>query len=217
MNETDLLAKKIWNYMLLHQELVPSDAIFLLGSNDIRLADYTAELFFKSLAPIIICSGGIAHQNDVNNPGWGRAEAEVYKERLIDLGVPEKIILIETEAQSTGDNVVNIRKLLGRENLNINSAIIIQKPFMERRAYATFKKQWSELNIIVSSPDISYEDFMNSGEISKDVFINVMVGDLQRIKLYPEKGFQIEQEIPEDVWESGQKLISLGFNKYLPE
>ncbi len=42
-----------------------------------------------------------------------------------------------------------------------------------------------------------------------------MVGDLERIKEYPKLGFQIEQEIPDKVWEAGQELIKLGYNKFL--
>jgi hypothetical protein len=42
-----------------------------------------------------------------------------------------------------------------------------------------------------------------------------MVGDLQRIRLYPEKGFQIYQEIPENVMKAYEQLISMGFNKHL--
>jgi hypothetical protein len=43
----------------------------------------------------------------------------------------------------------------------------------------------------------------------------VMVGDLQRIKEYPKLGFQIEQEIPKDVWEAWEELVKLGYIKYL--
>ncbi len=42
-----------------------------------------------------------------------------------------------------------------------------------------------------------------------------MVGDLQRIKIYPQKGFQILQEIPQDVWQAGGELIKLGYDEHL--
>ncbi len=42
-----------------------------------------------------------------------------------------------------------------------------------------------------------------------------MVGDLQRIKVYPEKEFQIYQEIPEDVWAAYEVLIRVGYDKHL--
>ena len=42
-----------------------------------------------------------------------------------------------------------------------------------------------------------------------------MVGDLQRIKIYPKKGFQIFQEIPDDVWQAYKQLVNLGYDKHL--
>lgn len=45
--------------------------------------------------------------------------------------------------------------------------------------------------------------------------INIMVGDLQRIRVYPAKGFQIPQDIPEDVWEAYNRLVALGYDKQL--
>jgi hypothetical protein len=40
-------------------------------------------------------------------------------------------------------------------------------------------------------------------------------GDLQRIKLYPERGFQIAQDIPEDVWSAYEQLVHAGYDKFL--
>jgi hypothetical protein len=42
-----------------------------------------------------------------------------------------------------------------------------------------------------------------------------MVGDLQRVKIYPEKGFQIAQEIPEDVWRAFEELVAAGYTRHL--
>jgi hypothetical protein len=45
--------------------------------------------------------------------------------------------------------------------------------------------------------------------------ISIMVGDLQRVKLYPLRGFQIPQEIPGDVWEAYEALVAAGYNRHL--
>ena len=42
-----------------------------------------------------------------------------------------------------------------------------------------------------------------------------MVGDTQRINVYPHKGYQIEQEIPEDVWNAYQELAKRGYTRHL--
>ena len=85
---------------------------------------------------------------------------------------------------------------------------------MERRSYATFKKQWPDKDLIVTSPQISFEDYPTE-EIPIEKVINIMVGDLQRIRIYPDKGFQIPQEIPDDVWAAYERLVARGFDKHL--
>lgn len=42
-----------------------------------------------------------------------------------------------------------------------------------------------------------------------------MVGDLQRIDVYGKNGFQIAQEIPDNVWKAYNKLIDLGYTEQL--
>lgn len=88
---------------------------------------------------------------------------------------------------------------------------------MERRTYATFKKQWPDTttDFTVTSPDISYEQYMAESAIDKYIVISVMVGYLQRIREYPKRGFQIEQEIPTDVWQAYERLVKAGYEKHL--
>jgi hypothetical protein len=85
---------------------------------------------------------------------------------------------------------------------------------MERRSYATFKKHWPDKKLIVTSPQISFAQYPTE-EIPMEKVINIMVGDLERIKFYPEKGFQIFQEIPVDVWDAYLQLRVQGFDKHL--
>ena len=99
--------------------------------------------------------------------------------------------------------------------------ILVQKPYMERRCFATFMKQWPEQNekvpkIFVSSPKFSFSEYLDENlGLSKDVVLNVMVGDFQRILEYPKKGFQIEQPVDETSKEAYEKLLKLGYNKHL--
>ena len=128
--------------------------------------------------------------------------------------MPSEDILIENESTNTGENVTFTRKLLSDLNLEVKKVIAVQKPYMERRTYATIKKQWPEIELIVTSPQLSFEAYPTA-EISLNEVINIMVGDLQRIKLYPEKGFQIYQEIPREVWAANEQLMQLGYDTHL--
>ena len=67
---------------------------------------------------------------------------------------------------------------------------------------------------MITSPQISFDNYPTD-DIPLEKVINIMTGDLQRIKLYPAKGFQVYQEIPPEVWDAYEKLIDAGFNEHL--
>lgn len=209
MNSTkiDLLAKVIWDYHHVNHKLKKVDCIFVLGSRDVRVAKYAAELFLQGYAPFIIFSGGLGK---ITKDVFQKPEAEIFADIAIQLGVPRDKIIIENKSTNTGENVSFTKNILNERGLDFNTFILVQKPYMERRTYATFKKLWPEKEFIVTSPKISYEDYPNS-DISKEDFISVMVGDLQRIRIYPEKGFQVYQEIPNDVWKAYKELVELDY------
>lgn len=205
------LARLIWDYHHLHHRLQPADLILALGSNDTRVADRAAELYLAGWAGTLIFSGGAGA---LTRDRFDRPEAEIFADIARDRGVPARTILIEPHSTNTGENIVFSRRLLAERGIEPNRIILVQKPYMERRAYATFKKIWPEPELIVTSPEISFENYPTA-DLPFDLVVNIMVGDLQRIRLYPGLGFQIEQEIPDDVWEAGQKLIALGYNRHL--
>ena len=209
--QIDGLAKTIWDYHRLNHQLKKADCIFVLGSHDTRVAEYAADLFLQGLAPYIIFSGD---RGSLTARIFERPEAEIFADIAIAKGVPKDKIIIENKATNTGENVQFTRDILKKKSLDFNSFILVQKPYMERRTYATFKKIWPEKEFIVTSPQIDFIDYPNN-EISKEKVINVMVGDLQRIKVYPERGFQIFQEIPSDVWAAYEKLVEYGFTDHL--
>lgn len=147
--------------------------------------------------------------------GWNKSEAEVLADTAKSLGVPREAIILETKSTNTGENISFTRKILEEKGLNFNFFILVQKPYMERRTYATFKKIWPEKDFVVTSQELSYEQYTTNGKIPKEDIINIMVGDLQRIKEYSKLGFQVYQDIPENVWQAFEKLVSLGYTSHL--
>ena len=210
-SQTITLAKKLWDYHHVNHTLEKADCILVLGSHDLRVADYAAELYLQGLAPILIFSGGLGR---LTLDLWKVSEAEQFAAIAQQKGVPKEAILIESKSTNTGQNILFTQQLLKENNLDPQSFIVVQKPYMERRSFATFKKHWPQKRIMVTSPHISFEEYPY-GEISMDQVINLMVGDLQRIRLYAEKGFQIYQEIPADVWHAYEELVELGYDEHL--
>jgi uncharacterized SAM-binding protein YcdF (DUF218 family) len=205
------LAQQLWDYHHVDHTIEKSDCILALGSHDLRVADRAAELYMQGWAPLLILSGGLGN---FTKGMWKESEADLFAKIAIDKGVPASAILVENKSSNTGENILFTQQLLKEKNMDPASFIVVQKPYMERRSYATFKKHWPDKKLIVTSPQIAFEDYAND-EIPIERVINIMVGDLQRIKLYPEKGFQVYQHIPDEVWNAFEELVKAGFDKHL--
>jgi uncharacterized SAM-binding protein YcdF (DUF218 family) len=208
------LAKIIWDYHHMNHELVQSDCILVLGSHDTRVAERGAKLFLAGWAPWIVFSGGLGR---LTEGMWDQPEADKFAEIAVSMGVPRDKIVIENRSTNTGENIIFTKQRLEETGIEAGRFIVVQKPYMERRAYATFKKVWPEKEAIVTSPQMTFEEYSSENHegITKEQIIHIMVGDLQRIKLYPEKGFQIPQEIPDDVWNAYEQLVQLGYTSHL--
>lgn len=204
-------ARKLWDYHHLYHVPAPADCILVLGSLDLRVANRGAELYLQGLAPILIFSGGLGK---VTKGMWKESEADQMSRIALDMGVPAEAIFIENKSTNTGENILFTQQLLEANGLHPQTFLLVQKPYMERRSYATFKLHWPDKDLIVTSPQISFEDYPTP-EMPMERVIDMMVGDLQRIRIYPEMGFQIPQEIPGDVWEAYEKLVSWGFTGHL--
>ncbi|MGV3589553.1 MAG: YdcF family protein [Adhaeribacter sp.] len=212
-SETLRLSQLIWDYHHVNHNLAPADCILVLGSHDTRVAERGAELFLQGYAPLLIFSGGLGRLTDGL---WTEPEADKFAQIARDLGVPADKILVENRSTNTGENIALTYALLQKNDISVKRMILVQKPYMERRAYATFMKQWpgEPVEIMVTSPQISFADYPNH-EISQEEVINIMLGDLQRIHIYPPKGFQIHQDIPDAVWHAFEQLTQKGFTSHL--
>lgn len=209
------LAKRLWDYHHMNQAPERSDVVFVLCSHDVAVAERGAELYLEGWAPLLVFSGGLG---GITKNLWSEPEAELFAEIARRMGVPLERIVVESRSTNTGENVQFTRKLLAERGLEPQSLILVQKPYMERRTYATFRNYWPEPRVVVTSPQVSFEEYLQSysnRSLTEDDVVGIMVGDLQRVRVYPEKGFQIPQEIPADVWAAYEELVRAGYDKYL--
>jgi len=209
------LAETIWNYHLMRHQIAKADAILVLCSHDERVAERGAQLFLEGWAPLIIFSGGLGA---ITKRLWDEPEAERFARVAISLGVPREKILVETNSTNTGENVQFTKRLLEERGLELRKFIVVQKPYMERRSYATFRRYWPEKEVVVTSPQVSFRDYLaeySNRSLSAADVVGIMVGDLQRLKLYPALGYQVAQEIPDEVWSAFERLVCAGYDKYL--
>ena len=170
-----------------------------------------------SALPFLLFSGGTGTgpHSGANMLGWSDPEAVVLSRRAKEyLGqhslVPiDKIpLFIEPKSRNSGENVKFSRELLEQHSINPTLLAVVQKPFMERRTYATLKKQWTGPEFRVCSSTVSFEQYISESELAKDDIVGIMLGDLQRVVLYapPHGQFQIQQEVPDVVFDAFEFL-----------
>src|SRR5690349_21959057 len=175
-------AETLWNYHLMKHQIARADAILVLCSHDERVAERAAQLFHEGRAPLVIFSGG---QGSITRSLWDEPEAERFGRIAVSLGVPRENILTETQSTNTGENVEFTKRLLADRGLDLQKFIVVQKPYMERRAYATFRQLWPEKDLVVTSPQVSFREYLDhytNRALSVADVVGIMVGDLQRIK-----------------------------------
>ncbi|AGV16033.1 hypothetical protein N646_0200 [Vibrio alginolyticus NBRC 15630 = ATCC 17749] len=197
--------------MQLKHELKPADCLFVMCSNDVRVAEHAAKLYHQKLAPLIVFSGGEGRFTDGL---FEKSEAETFAEIAKLSGVPSKAILLETKSTNSGENVRFTEQRLKEEGKQCSSFILVQKPFMERRAIATFEKQWQSpyTQLQVSSAALPFFEYINE-DMPLMMVLEALMEDFSRVKSYPEKGFQTEQNIPQQVESSYQVLLErFGFD-----
>jgi uncharacterized SAM-binding protein YcdF (DUF218 family) len=201
----------LWDYMQLKHQLKPADCLLVMCSNDLRVAEHAAKLYQQKLAPLIVFSGGKGRFTDGL---FDKSEAEIFAEIAQAAGVPSDAILLETQSTNSGENVRFTHQLLEDSGILCDSVILVQKPFMERRAIATFEKQWQSpySQLQVSSTAHPFFEYINE-DMPLMMVLEALMEDYSRVKTYPEKGFQTEQVIPENVESSYQALLQrFGFN-----
>lgn len=157
---------------------------------------------------LIVVSGGFGK---ITSATHQETEASRFRRIMVQRGVEEDLILVEPNATNTGENLVFTRELLEGMGVVPTSGIVVTKPYMKRRVLATAEKQWLDVLWSVSGPNLSFDEYATDN-VPEQRMIELMVGDLQRVKVYAERGFQSPQEIPSDVWAAYEGLVSLGYD-----
>jgi len=200
----------LWDFHHVNDAPARSDFILVLGSHDERVAEHAAQLFLAGTAPLLITSGG---HGKITRGRWNITEAERFARIAEGCGVPRKAIIVEASSTNTGENIINTRQALQDRGLSATSGILVTKPY-SRRPWATARQQWPEIRWLVSTSDIAFLDY-GSNAVPIRRTIELMVGDLQRLKVYAERGFQLPQHIPEAVWRSYEFLRRAGYDRFV--
>lgn len=210
-------ARQLWNYMVLATDSLSCEVMIVLGGNDDRVAEYAAMLTKQFHYETVVFSGGTAHRNDLLQTTWRGTEAEHFYDIFVQHGGNAQRMLLENDAQNTGQNATLSYELLKAHGIaDPRQLQLVTKPYMLRRARATFEAQWpcTTTTFHVAGPGLLFDEYPDEKQ-PFETLVNIMVGDFQRILEYPKEGLQVAQVIPSDVLIAWKKLVTKGFDKHL--
>ncbi|MFD3565685.1 YdcF family protein [Streptomyces sp. NPDC058667] len=200
-------ARLLWDFQQMGHQPRPCSVAIGLGSHDLGVADVAVGLYRRGLVPLLVFTGATSRTTRARMP---RGEAEHYRERALELGVPGGAVLVEPRARNTGENIRFSRELLAEQRVGVSSVLLVSKPYEERRAYATLRKLWPEVDVVCASSRMTLAAYVDS--IGDDrLVLDMLVGAVQRLIVYPALGFMVEQEVPVPVASAYERLRERGF------
>ena len=187
MTADDLL--RIADYIMPPLPAQPSTLGFLFGTRhgvDAFCLD-THALWQAGMFQRLLVSGGPTGGNP-------QAEALVIAERLVQLGVPASILILETAATNTGENVLlgraKVAETIGLEH--IDSLLVIGKVCAMRRYLMTLARHWPEPR--VSAHPVNYFGLPVARWHEHEEFRARVLGEFGKIPGYLQQGFLREIE-----------------------
>lgn len=214
-NSTDDALHLLWEYMQLHEPIQKASCIVGLGCYNTDIPVWAAELYHQGLSPKILFSGGLGRNTKTM---WSGSEAERFAEIAMVHGVPEKDILLENKSTNTAQNILFTRKVLEENGIASSPLLVIHKPYMQRRVKAAWGVYWPKCAITMTSYPQTMEEYFHfpgGTDHSFSFTANMIVGDFQRILLYPAKGYQLPQVVPEEVMKAYRYLVAQGFTEQM--
>ncbi|THC41014.1 YdcF family protein [Massilia sp. Mn16-1_5] len=137
--------------------------------------------------------------------GQDTPEALVIAERLVELGIPASILILECEALNTGDNVILGRRKVAQEMdlASIDSILVIGKVCAMRRYLMTLARHWP--SITVSACAINYFGLPAERWHEHAEFRRRVLAEFHKIPQYLQQDFlrELEGQAPYPVLGAG--------------
>jgi uncharacterized SAM-binding protein YcdF (DUF218 family) len=150
-------AQLLWNFHQVGHELRRCDVAVAPGCLDLAVADTAAQLWARGLFDRVVFSGALTQASRALFP---KGEAEAFAARAVELGVPRSAVLREKRARNTGENMVFSARLLRDARITPQSAMLVVKPYMQRRVETTARRSWPGVEFVCASEQVAMRDYL---------------------------------------------------------
>jgi uncharacterized SAM-binding protein YcdF (DUF218 family) len=183
-------AKTVWDFLNLTDPPQAADIIFIFGGATLDPALKAIELYMANYASkIAFVSKGGGTFSDKNDP---TSEVKRYMQVLLDKKISQQDIICEELSSNTLQEAQKAIPFLKKNGLDPQTMILVSRPVHQKRAWATFAKQWPEINYINCPAD----EQLDMGD---NKLLLRLVQETERLVKYGTKGDLVPQDIPEKV------------------
>ena len=205
----------LWDFMHMGQQPERADVIVGFGCYDEDIPKRCAELYHAGFAPYVCFSGGLGRNT---SKLWSKSEAERFAAIAMAAGVPDERIILEDQSTNSAENLLFTPKILVKAGVKAEKIIAVHKPYMEKRLWAAMQVYWPDVCAVYTSPQVTIDEHIAHAErvgMTRKGVIETIVGDVQRMELYAQKGYQVPVEIPEEVRAAFNALVEQGYTGQL--
>ncbi|MBS3770995.1 MAG: YdcF family protein [Bacteroidales bacterium] len=209
-NITQDEACKVFDYLYLRDDNQRVDAVLGFGHFDMKIPHTCGKLYQEGYAPKIIFTGGVG----AGTADLKKKEAQVFRDELYAHfpDIPEEDLLIEDQSTNTGENIYFLKEMAFRQwpehnfSKGVSSVMLVCNAARQRRTWLTWKKILPEVHAINCPPETAFKQEQELFRSKGRTLENLLLGEMERILNYPDKGFTVEEEVPQDVYSAYQVL-----------
>jgi len=208
-NQQLIWSSTLFDYLNVSDPVEPADVIIGFGHFDLEIPEKCYQLYKQGFGKKIIFNGGVGS----GSGSFTRPEAVEFCEYIKqkDQSVLKDVV-IEPDSTNTGENVMLSIRAMAETcpdfnfSNNIHSAILITNSFRQRRVGLTMLKHLPHVKTYNAPPATTMErEIELFSKVNQDI-IPQMPAELDRILLYPKKGFTVEANTPSSIIEASENL-----------
>jgi len=141
-------------------------------------------------------------------------EGIVYYAILLVAGVDAGRILVDAQSTTTVENIIYGTQILREANLKPAVIVLMQEPYIQKRAKATFLRKYPALIGGIEGPlqvvnyaPYNYEDVLLAGQERFAQYKEGALAEVKKLGQYPNEGRTVTVEIPQDVMRAYSNLV----------
>lgn len=209
-------ARTVYEHLALRDPLPATvDLIIGFGHFDPKIPRACCDLYRRfPAAKGIVFTGGIgAGTADIGGPeaGYFLELARAYAPEI-----PRRVYVVEDQSTNTSENLAFTLRELEEHRPDLlpgraaQSIALVANACRQRRVCLTCKRMLPPVTLVNAPPPTGFEEEIALYQAKRQDLIPVLIGEMDRILAYPDKGWISREAVPDHILEAWRALRPAG-------